>query len=62
MNAWEAKKLLSLGESSFSKEELKKAFKKKMLEWHPDIAINKGVTENKATHESQKIILAYEIL
>jgi hypothetical protein len=33
-----------------------------MLQWHPDIAMNRGISEQEATFRSQQIILAYEIL
>ena len=33
-----------------------------MLQWHPDIATNKGISVQEATLKSQQIILAYEIL
>ena len=37
-------------------------FKKQILQWHPDIAVNRGISDQEANTRSQKIILAYEIL
>jgi hypothetical protein len=62
MTVNEAKTILGIYQNTISVDELKKTFKKLMLQWHPDIAINKGVSEKEATSKSQQIILAYEIL
>jgi hypothetical protein len=62
MNINEAKIILGIPQLSLSLEELKKIFKKQILQWHPDIAINRGISHQEATYRSQKIILAYEIL
>ena len=57
-----AKAILDITKSDVSPEELKKMFKKKMLNWHPDIAVHRGISEKYATEKSQKIIMAYELL
>jgi curved DNA-binding protein CbpA len=62
MTIIEAKEILGLTQSVMNAEELKKIFKKLMLQWHPDIAMNRGISEQEATFKSQQIILAYEIL
>lgn len=62
MNIKEARVILSVYDIHISKQELKKRFKKEMLQWHPDISVNRGVSQQEATSRSQKIILAYEIL
>ena len=62
MTITEAKNILGITQGSLITIELKKIFKKQMLQWHPDIAINKGVSHQEATSKSQQIILAYEIL
>lgn len=58
----EAKTILGITISNISTGELKKIFKKEMLSWHPDIAINRGISEKEATEKSQKIIMAYELI
>lgn len=62
MDILEAKTILGINQSVITVDELKKVFKKKMLYWHPDIAVNNGVSTEEATSKSQSIILAYEIL
>jgi len=44
MTITEAKNILGITQGSLITIELKKIFKKQMLQWHPDIAINKGVS------------------
>lgn len=62
MNIQDAKTILGISQGIITLEELKKIFKKKMLHWHPDIAVNNGISIEEATSKSQSIILAYEIL
>jgi len=62
MTIKEAKTILEITKPDTPLDELKKIFKKKMLNWHPDIAINRGVSEKEATQKSQEIIMAYELL
>ena len=62
MNIQDAKTILGTSQGIITIEELKKIFKKKMLHWHPDIAVNNGISIEEATLKSQSIILAYEIL
>ena len=62
MTISEAKAILDISKSDISTDELKKIFKKKMHKWHPDIAVNRGVSEKEATEKSQKIIMAYELI
>ena len=62
MTISEAKSILGLTQGAQCPSDLKKTFKKLMLQWHPDIAINKGISSQEATEKSQQIILAYEIL
>ncbi len=62
MTVTEAKIILGITQGGVTSIELKKAFKIQMLQWHPDIAINKGISHQEATSKSQQIILAYEIL
>jgi curved DNA-binding protein CbpA len=62
MNVKEARNILGISQTGLTLIELKKIFKKQMLQWHPDIAINKGISHELATSKSQQIILAYEIL
>lgn len=62
MTASDAKLILEIFEADITLEELKKIFKKKIFQWHPDLSLNRGITEQEATYKSQQIILAYEIL
>jgi len=62
MNIQDARTILGINQGIITLEELKKIFKKKMLQWHPDIAVNNGISIEEATSKSQSIILAYEIL
>lgn len=62
MNASDARKILGLTQSELTLNDLKKIFKRQMLQWHPDIAINNGISQQEATSKSQQIILAYEVL
>ncbi len=62
MNVNEAKHIMGIAQLGVTLLELKKIFKKQMLLWHPDIAINKGISNEEATSKSQKIIMAYELL
>jgi hypothetical protein len=62
MTTIEAKNILGISQKGISIDELKKIFKKLMLKWHPDIAVNSGISIDEATSKSQQIILAYEIL
>ncbi|MDH7462154.1 KTSC domain-containing protein [Chitinophagaceae bacterium 26-R-25] len=62
MTTNDAKNILGITQGRTSLNDLKKIFKKLMLQWHPDIAINKGISAQEATSTSQQIILAYEIL
>lgn len=62
MNVNEAKIELGITHSGVLSEELKKIFKRQILQWHPDIAVNRGISHEEATRRSQRIILAYEIL
>lgn len=62
MTVTEAKIILGITQVGLTSIELKKIFKRQMLQWHPDIAINKGISHQEATSKSQQIILAYEIL
>lgn len=62
MTVTEAKIILGISHGGLTSIELKKIFKRQMLQWHPDIAINKGISHQEATSKSQQIILAYEIL
>lgn len=62
MTVTEAKIVLGLTPEGLTSLELKKLFKRQILQWHPDIAINKGISDKEATSKSQQIILAYEIL
>lgn len=62
MTVTNAKIILGITQGRVTSIELKKVFKKQMLQWHPDIAINKGISNQEATLKSQQIILAYEIL
>lgn len=62
MTTTEAKYILGVTQVAPNINDLKKMFKKLMLQWHPDIAINNGISMQKATSKSQEIILAYEIL
>lgn len=62
MTVIEAKIILGITEGSLISIELKKIFKRQMLQWHPDISINRGISHLEATSKSQQIILAYEIL
>ena len=62
MTIIEAKNILGLAQGEQSLSDLKKSFRKLMLQWHPDIAINKGISSQEATAKSQQIIMAYEIL
>lgn len=58
----EAKSILGISTSKVSTDELKKIFKKQILNWHPDIAVNRGVSEKEATEKCQRIIMAYELM
>jgi hypothetical protein len=62
MTISEAQEIFSISSNLLSGDELKKAYKKLILKWHPDIAANKGISISEATSISQKIILAYEVL
>ncbi len=62
MTTNEAKNILGISQGGLHLNELKRIFKRLMLQWHPDIAINKGISMQEATSRSQQIILAYEIL
>lgn len=62
MTTKEAKNILGLTQDGLSLTDLKKTFKKLMLQWHPDLAINNGISVQEATSKSQEIIMAYEIL
>jgi len=62
MTVIEAKIILGITQGSLISIELKKIFKRQMLQWHPDISINRGISHLEATSKSQQIILAYEIL
>jgi hypothetical protein len=62
MNINEAKTILGIIQVNITSQELKKIFKKKMLQWHPDIAVNNGISVQESTVKSQNFILAYEIL
>lgn len=58
----EARKILGITENKLTLDDLKKLFKKQMLQWHPDIAVHKGISYHEATAKSQQIISAYETL
>ncbi|MCH2229166.1 MAG: hypothetical protein MK105_02385 [Crocinitomicaceae bacterium] len=45
MTISEALSILDIQKSDLGSELLKRNFKKQMLSWHPDIAINKGISE-----------------
>jgi curved DNA-binding protein CbpA len=62
MTTSDAKNTLGITQGGLSLNDLKKIFKKLMLQWHPDIAINNGISAQVATSKSQQIILAFEIL
>lgn len=62
MTTSEAKNILGITQSGLDLNDLKKIFKRLMLQWHPDIAINNGISVQEATSKTQQIILAYEIL
>ena len=62
MNINEARFVLGLFQPLPTLIDLKKAYKELMLQWHPDIAQNKGISIEEATKKSQQINLAYEIL
>lgn len=62
MTLQEAKKILEIPQGDIILDELKKTFKKNILRWHPDIAVNNGVSIEEATAKSRDIILAYQIL
>lgn len=62
MNVQDAKTILRITQGSITLDELKKIFKKKMLYWHPDIAVNNDISAAEVTSKSQNIIMAYEIL
>lgn len=62
MTTSEAKNTLGITQGGLNLNDLKKIFKKLMLQWHPDLAINNGISSQEATSKSQQIILAYEIL
>lgn len=62
MTTNEAKNILGITQGRLNLNDLKKVFKRLMLQWHPDIATNKGISVQEATLKSQQIILAYEIL
>lgn len=62
MNVKEAKNILGITQRGLTLDEIKKIFKKQILQWHPDLAINKEISNQEATTKSQQIILAYEIL
>lgn len=58
----EAFKVLGLSESA-STEEIKKAYRKLALEWHPDKCSDKSQEEkDKATEKFKEIMVAYGIL
>lgn len=62
MTVTEAKKILDISQEGLSLIEVKKLFKRQMLQWHPDIATNKGISYEEATSKSQQIIMAFEII
>lgn len=62
MTITEARHILDITQVVVTIDELKKAFKKNILRWHPDLAVNKGISVEEATAKSRDIILAYEIL
>lgn len=62
MTITEAKQILEITQAVVTIDDLKKSFKKNILRWHPDLAINMGISEEEATDKSRDIILAYEIL
>jgi len=62
MTTSEAKNILGITQGALNLNDLKKSFKRLMLQWHPDIAINNGISVQEATSKTQQIILAYEIL
>jgi hypothetical protein len=62
MKVNEAKTILGITQVVISTEDLKKIFKKEMLQWHPDIAVHRGISIEEATLKSQNILLAHEIL
>lgn len=62
MNIQEAKTIFGIGQDRITRDELKKIFHKKMLYWHPDLAVHNGIEKGEATLKSQSIILSYEIL
>lgn len=62
MTLQEAKLILNIPQGNIALAELKKAFRKNIINWHPDIAVNKGISLEEATSKSTEIILAYEIL
>lgn len=62
MTTTEAKNILGITQGGLNLNDLKKVFKRLMLRWHPDIAINNGISVQEATSKSQQIILAYEII
>ena len=57
MNVNEAKIILGITQAGISIEELKRIFKKQILQWHPDIAVNRGISDQEANTRSQKKIL-----
>lgn len=62
MTLQEAKIILEIPQGAITLDELKKAFKKNILCWHPDLAVNRGISIEITTSKSRDIILAYEIL
>lgn len=62
MTVTESKNTLGITQRELTITELKKIFKKLILKWHPDVAINNGISHQEATSKTQQIILAYEIL
>lgn len=62
MTLQEAKQILGLIQVVVTVDDLKKAYKKSILCWHPDLAVKKGISVEAATAKSTDINLAYEIL
>ena len=62
MNINECINLLEISGIDLSEEFVKKAKKKALKKWHPDIAINNGISFHDAHEKTIKIIEAYEYL
>lgn len=48
--------------TTFSDNELKESYKKELKNWHPDIAIHHGISEEMSTRKTQELNLAYEFI